>query len=96
MLSCIRDDNQEIMGFMGVSEDNIEMLFIHPDHFKKGLGKAFIQHATQDLNIRKVEVNEQNPGAVDFYKRLGFKVVKRTDTDHLGKPYPILYLELED
>ncbi|MGE0773305.1 MAG: hypothetical protein AB7K37_16455 [Cyclobacteriaceae bacterium] len=39
-------------------------------------------------------MNEDNPGAAAFYQRMGFKVVSRSPTDPLGKPYPILHLEL--
>lgn len=30
-LRCIKDKEQHIIGFLGVAEQNIEMLFIHPD-----------------------------------------------------------------
>lgn len=41
-----------------------------------------------------VDVNEQNEQAVGFYKRMGFTINGRTDTDGLGKPYPILQMKL--
>ena len=34
-LRSIRDEDGHIMGFSGVAEQNLEMLFIHPDHFGK-------------------------------------------------------------
>lgn len=93
-LSCIRDDGGKIIAFAGVAEDKMEMLFVHPDHFGKGLGKALTMHCIRHYHIKKVDVNEDNPGAAAFYQRMGFKVVSRSPTDPLGKPYPILHLEL--
>jgi putative acetyltransferase len=95
-LFCVRNDEGSILGFLGTSDEKIEMLFIHPDYFGKGIGKLLTLFAINELNIRKVDVNEQNPQAVDFYKKMNFEVVKRNPTDGLGKPYPILEMELKD
>ena len=85
-------DNQ-IIGFIGTSPDNIEMLFIEPDFRGQGIGKALTLFAIEKLNIQKVDVNEQNPQAVGFYQKLGFKVISRSELDGQGKAYPLLYLK---
>jgi putative acetyltransferase len=94
-LVCLRDASGKISGFMGTSPDKIEMLFIDPAHRGKGIGKILTHYAIKNLNIRKVDVNEQNEQAVGFYKHLGFEVIDRLETDSLGKPYPILEMELK-
>lgn len=86
--------NKKIIGFMSVLEGNLEMLFIEGDLRGKGYGRILLEYAIQQLNTTKVDVNEQNGQAVEFYKRFGFKVVNRTDKDSEGKDYPILNLEL--
>ena len=78
------------VGFMGVEEEKIEMLFLHPDYFGKGLGKDLVQRAFDKLNVKFVDVNEQNPDAKIFYERMGFKVFKRNEYDSDGNPFPIL------
>ena len=78
---------------MGVSENEIESLFIDPEYFGKGLGKNLILYAIKDLNLKKFSVNEQNQKALSFYKKLGFKIVKRDEVDSFNLPYPILYLD---
>jgi putative acetyltransferase len=93
-LLTVRDDQKKIMGFMGTSDDKVEMLFIDPAYRGKGIGKLLMDHAIQELHIRKVDVNEQNEQAVGFYKKLGYTVIKRLEVDSLGKPYPILEMEL--
>jgi putative acetyltransferase len=93
-LWCVRDSNQKILGFLGISEDNIEMLFIHPAARGMGIGKRFAEFAIQVIGVRKVDVNEQNEQAVGFYEHLGFKAVNRSALDGMGLPYPILHMEL--
>jgi len=86
-------DNQTITGFVGVSEEKIEMLFIHPDNRGQGIGRLLNKFAVEQLQTYKVDVNEQNEQAVSFYKKMGYKVVGRTEVDGLGKPFPILQME---
>jgi len=93
-LFCIRDQSGAIAGFSGISEKTLEMLFVHPLHFGKGIGKQLIVHAISEKGIRKVDVNEQNPSALAFYQYMGFIVTKRSPIDGAGKAYPILHLEL--
>ena len=87
-LFCVRK-NDKIVGFMGLSDDKIEMLFIRPGNRGQGIGKVFVEFAVNEKRIEKVDVNEQNPQAVGFYEHLGFKIIKRNPTDSLGKPFPI-------
>lgn len=84
----------QIVGFIGTSSDNIEMLFIDPDFRGKGIGRVLINFALTELQIDKVDVNEQNLQAVGFYEKLGFKVIGRSELDGQGKPYPILHLKI--
>lgn len=40
-----------------------------------------------------VDVNEQNPSAVRFYERMGFRTFRRDSTDDQGNPFPILRMK---
>jgi putative acetyltransferase len=93
-LRAVKNDQQQIIGFLGVAEGKIEMLFIHPDARGKGVGKLLVDYAVHHMEVSKVDVNEQNEQAVGFYERIGFKVVSRSELDALGMPYPILHMEL--
>lgn len=84
-----------LAGFIGIAGDNIEMLFVDNNHRGKGIGKQLILYAINELHVAKVNVNEQNTQAVDFYAHLGFRVVGKSETDNEGKPYPILHLQLQ-
>ena len=81
------------VGFMGVADQTLEMLFISNEYRGKGLGKQFIQYAIENYAINKLTVNEQNPLAKGFYKYMGFEVYKRTALDEQGNPYPLLYMK---
>lgn len=87
------EEDGRLLGFIGTSADNIEALFVDNEARGKGIGKALLLHAINDLHIYKVDVNEQNGQAVGFYEHMGYKVVSRDELDPEGKPYPILHLE---
>ncbi len=95
-LYVIRNEARHIAAFMGLSDTLIEMLFVHPDEQEKGYGKCLIEFAVRQKHIRKVDVNEQNEKAYRFYLRRGFKVTSRSETDGMGKPFPILHMDYED
>ena len=83
-----------LIGFMGIAEGNLEMLFIDNNYRGIGIGKKLITYAIDNLQVTKVDVNEQNNQAVGFYKYIGFSVYKRSDLDGEGKEYPILHMQL--
>ena len=82
------------VGFMGIEDSTLEMLFISPEERGKGLGKRLIQYGIKIYSVERVAVNEQNPQAKGFYEHIGFQVYKRTDLDEQGNPYPLLYMRL--
>ena len=86
-------DVRRPIGFMGVQERKIEMLFLHPDYFRKGIGRMLVQKAFDEQDVQYVDVNEQNPSAVKFYERMGFRVFCRDSIDDQGNPFPILRME---
>ena len=89
----IVEDDLRPVGFMGVQERKIEMLFLHPDYFRKGVGKELVQRAFRKLAVEYVDVNEQNSDAARFYERMGFHTFRRDDTDDQGNPFPILRMK---
>lgn len=94
-LTVVRANTGEAVGFCGVCKDNIEMLFVAPEHRGQGIGTMLALHAIAEKGATKVDVNEQNRQALGFYERLGFCVAGRSPLDGQGKPYPILHLVLE-
>ena len=95
-LYIIRNGQNRIAAFMGLSDELIEMLFVHPEEQGKGYGKQLIEFAIYHKHIFKVDVNEQNEKATSFYLNRGFDIVGRDETDPNGNPFPILHLSLNE
>jgi len=93
-LKCVKDESGSILGFVGIDDVKIEMLFVLNNTRGQGVGKLLLLYAINELNANRVDVNEQNPLAIDFYEHMGFKVVSRSALDEMGKPFPILHMKL--
>ena len=93
-LKCAKNSDGDILGFCGVHDSNIEMLFVSPGAFGNGVGSLLASHAIHNQGATKVDVNEQNGQALGFYQHIGFSVIGRSPFDRQGKPYPLLHMEL--
>lgn len=88
------DTEDSPLGFIGLNENHVEMLFIEPDLRGKGIGRALLDHARSSRQQMSVDVNEQNPEAVGFYLHYGFVQTGRSPLDGEGRPFPLLHLSL--
>ncbi len=93
-LLCVRERGGQVAGFMGVEDGKIEMLFVHPAWRGQGIGRRLLSYAVTRLGATELDVNEQNPQAIGFYRRMGFEVVGRSAVDSIGKPYPLLHMRV--
>lgn len=80
------------VGFMGVQENRLEMLFLDPAVRGQGLGGRLLRFGVEQYGVNELTVNEQNPAATGFYQHMGFAVYRRSELDEQGNPYPILYM----
>lgn len=71
-LYCIRNREERIAAFMGLSGERIEMLFVAPQEQRKGYGSRLIDFAVRDKYLDRIDVNEQNSTAVRFYLKKRF------------------------
>ena len=91
----VAEDNTGVIhGFLGVDENRIEMLFVDDASRGKGIGKLLLQYAIAEFGVNEVDVNEQNPLGVEFYRHMGFEQVGRSVLDGQGNPFPLLHLRL--
>ena len=92
---CIAlSEKGELLGFIGVADQRLEMLFIQVNARGQGIGKQLLRYAIKNFAVKEVTVNEQNPQAIGFYEHLGFVTYKRTELDEECQPYPLLYMKL--
>ncbi|MBO0451302.1 GNAT family N-acetyltransferase [Enterococcus sp. MJM16] len=85
---------QQLVGFIGVENEKVEMLFVDAKNRGQGIGKKLLQYAIDLLNIKYVDVNEQNEQGFGFYQHMGFQVMNRSELDNQGNAFPILHLKL--
>lgn len=95
-LYLLTNEQNNVIAFLGLSDEKIEMLFVRPDEQGKGYGKQLVEFAIREKQIYKVDVNEQNETAFKFYLNRGFVIESRDETDSSGKPFPILHLHLRE
>ncbi len=86
------DNTGAALGFIGLAENKVEMLFVDPMMHKQGTGRALLDHAHKLKGLLSVDVNEQNPQALGFYLKYGFTRTGRSETDSEGKPFPLIHL----
>ena len=91
--SAQRATGSSLAGFIGCNGAQVEMLFVEPRCFRHGVGRALLEHVRALHPRLTLDVNEQNPQALAFYERQGFKVVGRSALDGQGNPYPLLHME---
>ena len=83
------------VAFIGVENQRLEMLFVADDMRGGGIGRRLLEFGIANYDICEVTVNEQNPQAVAFYEHLGFKAYRRGECDEQGRPFPLLYMQLD-
>lgn len=92
-------DKKDFLGFVGVENNKIEMLFVAPKTFKKGVGKALLKEALErylkDYPDILVDCNEQNTQGLAFYESLGFEIMSKSAQDSAGRDFPIVHLKID-
>ena len=70
-------DNDEAVGFMGIENHKLEMLFIASNQRGKGLGKALLHYGMKNYDVCELTVNEQNPQLLVFMKQWDLKHTRK-------------------
>ena len=73
---------EELCGVISIkietNEIDIHRLFVHPNHFKKGIAQSLLNviESTSNAETIKVATGSKNIPAVNLYKKNGFEYVK--------------------
>lgn len=81
---------------MGIGDDKLEMLFVAPEYRSSGIGRKMLTSGINIYGVTESAVNEDNPQARGFYEHMGFVTYQRNELDDQGRPYPILYMRLNN
>lgn len=77
-------ENDRILGFFSLFNDNLAALFVDPTAQSRGIGRKLLDHAKILRPSLSLNVYEQNIRAVSFYSRNGFRVVQAQKDPHTG------------
>lgn len=71
-------DYKKIVGMIAIRDNShIAMLFVDKAYHKKGIGKNLIRMAKGEYKLNDVDITvNSSPYAVEFYKKIGFKVLE--------------------
>lgn len=67
-------DKQEIQGFIGLSNEYIEGIFVSAEMQSQGIGKILLNYVKGKRNKLILNVYQKNTRAISFYQREGFEI----------------------
>ena len=68
------EDTQQIDGFIGLTENHIEGIFVAKSARSKGIGRALLEYAKSRKPCLTLSVYQKNEQALAFYRREQFVV----------------------
>lgn len=91
--------SNDFVGFIGFENNKIDMLFVSPKFFKRGVGRALIREAYErklkQYESVTLDCNADNAQGLAFYKYLGFRESGRSAKDSKGRNFPIVHFEVK-
>lgn len=72
------EENNEILGFIGLNGSYIEGIFVNSDNQHKGVGTALLNKAKKNNCKLTLSVYEKNLKARSFYEKNGFEIISRS------------------
>ena len=70
----VYEDKQEIQGFIGLSNEYIEGIFVSAEMQSQGIGKILLNYVNGKRNKLILNVYQKNTRAISFYQREGFEI----------------------
>jgi putative acetyltransferase len=91
LVACLED---ELIGFLLVTNGHIDMLFMDPAASGKG-GGARLLEAAEARGAKSLECFRDNHGARRFYERHGWRVTREYERDFAGRRRSFVFYEKE-
>ena len=70
----VYEDKQEIQGFIGLSNEYIEGIFVSAEMQSQGICKILLNYVKGKRNKLILNVYQKNTRAISFYQREGFEI----------------------
>ena len=73
----VEEENEEILGFIGLTDTYIAGIFVKATEQSKGVGTELLRTVMKLKDYLKLNVYKKNRKAVVFYQHRGFKIVNQ-------------------
>ncbi|MEM1308462.1 MAG: GNAT family N-acetyltransferase [Cyanobacteria bacterium P01_H01_bin.153] len=74
-----------VQGFVAYSDAELTWLYVNPQFYKQGVGRALVRHVIADsTSAIELEVLEGNTPALKLYLSEDFKIIKRSEGKLVG------------
>ena len=88
----VYEDNKMIQGFVGLSNEYIEGIFVSDEMQSCGIGKLLLDYIKDKKVSLRLNVYQKNARAISFYQREGFIIqCEDLDEDTGEKEYTMLW-----
>ena len=81
----VYEEDNAILGFIGLTENYIAGIFIDANSQSKGIGKALLDYVKKSYSKLSLQVYKKNSCAVIFYMREGFVVLNEQTDENTGE-----------
>ncbi|MGO4937745.1 GNAT family N-acetyltransferase [Fundicoccus sp. Sow4_H7] len=90
----VYEEDDKIVGFIGIRNDFVEGLFVKEAFQSKGIGKQLLDHVKINRETLALTVYQRNWRAWRFYKREGFEIQTKGFDEVNGEPeYFMLWMK---
>jgi len=91
----VYEDAYKIIGFIGIKEDVVSWLFVHPGFRRKGVARKLITRIIKEHNHSlKLNIAKTNHAAMSLYLDLGFEVFEEFEGKMYGQAIPAVRMKL--
>ena len=93
----IAEIDETVIGFYLLAQTSLERLFISPEFFGQGVGRALMAHLqtqARERGLTRIEIIS-DPNAADFYRRTGAIEAGLSNSQFVsGRQLPVFVLEI--
>ena len=76
-------EKEKILGFIGIHDHFMDMLFVDADMQRRGIGTALLHAAERQFAVDSTSVLKDNQAAQAFYQQMGYKPICSTEQELL-------------
>ena len=81
----VYEDDKMIQGFIGVSDEYIEGIFVSNEMQSRGIGKILLDYIKDKKDRLQLKVYQKNVRAMSFYQREGFTIQSEEMDEFTGE-----------